>query len=248
MQHPLRQARPSDPFLRMRVDDAHVGKYLIDGDHVAFLRTGRKSGETWATALGDDPERIIALIESLRVHAFHGITVHDHVFEHLPPDLRGPDPGHWSLWEFSPSFATATVEDAVPTVEIDPLDRRIDPLLAHSSSAYIYAGDAKVVQWRGILDGDRLVAVGAWTPAVAGAAHLASICTDPAYRGRGLGRSITAGLTAAAADAGARGVNLEMYAGNEAAARAYRSVGFLEQGRYMSALLGGGLSSPDAEG
>lgn len=241
MQHPLRQARPSDPFLRLRVDDSHVGEYLIDGDHVAFLRTGRKSGETWVTGLGEDPERIVGLIESLRPYGFDGVTVYDDVFDHLPVDLRGPDPGHWSLWEFVGSI------DVDVTSQLDPHDPRIDALLAHSDSAYIYAGDPKVVQWRGILDGDQLVAVGAWTPSVDGAAHLVSICTDPEYRGRGLGRAITAGLTAAALEEGANGANLEMYAGNEAAARAYRSVGFVEQGRYLSGSLHG-PSSPDAEG
>lgn len=242
MRHPLRQARPSDPFLRLRVEDDHVGEYLIDGDHVAFLRTGRKSGETWITGLGEDAARIVALVDSLRTHGFDGVTVYDRVFEYLPADVRGPDPGHWSLWEF-----VGNADVGTQTAQLDPLDHRIDALLAHSSSAYIHAGDPKVVQWRGILDGDRLVAVGAWTASTGGAAHLVSICTDPAYRSRGLGRAITAGLTAAALDAGASGVNLEMYAGNQAAARAYRSVGFLERGCYMSALVAGGASSPDAE-
>ncbi|MFM1967007.1 MAG: hypothetical protein RL134_2732 [Actinomycetota bacterium] len=242
MQHPLRQARPSDPFLRLRVDDDHVGAFAIDGDHVAFLRTGRKSGETWVTGLGDDPVRVVALIESLRERGFDGVTVHDHVFAHLPDDLRGPDPGHWSLWEL-----TGDVGDAPETQLLDPRDPRIDALLAHSSSAYIYGADPKVIEWRGICDGDRLVAVGARTMSVGDAAHLVSICTDPAYRGRGLGRGVTASLASAALEAGAAGVNLEMYAANEAAGRAYRAVGFDERGRYMSALIDGGASSPDAE-
>lgn len=240
MRHPLRQARPSDPFLRLRVEDDHVGEYLIDGDHVAFLRTGRKSGETWVAALGDEPARVVALVESLRQHGFDGVTVHDDVFAHLPDDLRGANPGHWSLWEF---FGNA--DDGAQTVQLDPRDHRIDALLAHSSSAYIHAGDPKVVQWRGILDGDCLVAVGAWTASTGGAAHLVSICTDPAYRGRGLGRAITAGLTVAALDAGASGVNLEMYADNLPAAAVYRSSGFVERGRYRSALI---LPSPAAAG
>jgi ribosomal protein S18 acetylase RimI-like enzyme len=242
MQHPLRQARPSDPFLRLRVDDSAIGEYAIDGDHVALLRTGRKSGETWVTALGDNPARIVALIESLGCHGFDGVTVHDGVFDQLPAALQGPDPGHWSLWEFAGPIAPEA-----GTVMLKPDDPRIDPLLAHSSSAYIYAGDPKVVEWRGICDGDRLLAVGAWTTSVGGAAHLVSICTDPSYRGRGLGRAITAALTSAALEQGAPGVNLEMYAGNEAAARAYRAVGYVERGRYMSGLISGGPSSPDAE-
>jgi ribosomal protein S18 acetylase RimI-like enzyme len=261
MQHPLRQARPTDSFLRLRVDDRAIGAYAVDGDHVVFLRTGRKSGETWATALGDDPARILALIDSLRGHGFDGVTVHDEVFAHLPADLRGPDPGHWSLWELvgAPPSAECALADSnsagsgsarAHSVQLTLLasdDPRIDPLLAHSSSAYIYAGDPKINEWRGILDGDRLVAVGAWTTSSSGDAHLVSICTDPEYRGRGLGRAVTAVLASAALEQGVPGVTLEMYAGNEPAARAYRAVGFAERGRYMSALIHGGPSSPDAE-
>jgi GNAT superfamily N-acetyltransferase len=188
------------------------------------------------------------------------VTVHDDVFEHLPPELQGPDPGHWSLWEYTGDPSTLASVSALSSVVLDAYDERIDPLLAHSSSAYIRAGDPKVVEWRGILDGgrqadglgpadgdpDRLVAVGAWTHSVGAAAHLVSICTDPSYRGRGLGRAITAALTSAAWARGVTGVNLEMYAGNDHAARAYRAVGFVEQGRFLSAHLHG-PSSPDAE-
>jgi ribosomal protein S18 acetylase RimI-like enzyme len=243
------------------MEDPKVGAYAIDGDHVAFLRTGRMSGETWVTALGDDPARILGLIDELRVHGFDGVTVHDHVFEYLPDDIRGPDPGHWSLWELvgavpsaecaladpiSPGSMLASAHSVRPTLLASD-DPRIDPLLAYSSSAYIYAGDPKINEWRGILHGARLVAVGAWTISSSGDAHLVSICTDPEYRGRGLGRAVTAGLASAALEQGVPSVTLEMYAGNEPAARAYRSVGFVERGRYMSALIHGGPPSPDAE-
>jgi len=261
MQHPLRQARPSDPFLRLRMEDPDIGAYAIDGDHVALLRTGRMSGESWVTALGDDPARILALIEELRPHGFDGVTAQDHVFECLPDGLRGPDPGHWSLWELisrtslaecAPAedlFGVSGSVGAHSTHEVVRLaadDPRIDPLLANSSSAYIYAGDPHVQQWHGITDGDALIAVGARVGAAHGRAHLVSICTDPAHRGRGLGRAVTASLSEAALAAGATGVWLEMYADNTAAARTYRAVGFEETGRYRSALLHG-PSSPAAE-
>ena len=260
MQHPLRQARPSDPFLRLRMEDPDIGAYAVDGDHVALLRTGRMSGETWVTALGDDPARILALIEELRPHGFDGVTAHDHVFVQLPDELQGPDPGHWSLWELTSPHSlesalvhadvavseNTTAHSAPPTVRLEPDDPRIDPLLEHSSSAYIHAGDPHVEEWRGITDGDALVAVGARVGAAHGRAHLVSICADPAYRGRGLGRAITASLAAEALASGATGVWLEMYADNAVAARAYRAVGFEEMGRYRSALLDG-PSSPASE-
>lgn len=260
MQHPLRQARPADPFLRLRMEDPDFGVYAIDGDHVAFLRTGRMSGETWVTALGDDPTRSLALIEELRPHGFDGVTAHDHVFVQLPEDLRGPDPGHWSLWELtsesslecalvradSADSTDTTAHSANRAVRLEPDDPRIDPLLEHSSSAYIHAGDPHVEEWLGIVDGDELIAVGARVGAAHGRAHLVSICTDPAHRGRGLGRALTASLAAEAVASGVTGVWLEMYADNDAAARAYRAVGFEELGRYRSALLYG-PSSPASE-
>ena len=260
MQHPLRQARPSDPFLRLRMEDPDIGAYAVDGDHVALLRTGRMSGETWVTALGDDPARILALIEELRPHGFDGVTAHDHVFVQLPDELQGPDPGHWSLWELTSSNSlesalvhadvafsgSTTAHSAKVGVRLESDDPRIDPLLEHSSSAYIHAGDPHVEEWRGIVEGDALVAVGARVGAAHGRAHLVSICTDPAQRGRGLGRAITASLAVEALSAGATGVWLEMYAGNAVAARAYRAVGFEEMGCYRSALLDG-PSSPASE-
>ncbi len=232
MQHPLRQARPSDPLLRLRVADDHIGHFAVDGDHVAFLRTGRRSGETWVTALGDDPARIVALIESLEPFGFDGVTVHDDVFMHLPDAYRGEDPGHWSLWEFG-----GRVSEHAHTARLEPLDPRIDPLLAHSDSAYIHAGDPRVVEWHGVEDGDRLAAVGAWAWSVGDTAHLVSICTEPAHRGRGMGTALTVGLTRAALAQGATGVNLEMYADNLPAAAVYRAAGYAECGRYRSAMI-----------
>lgn len=239
MQHPLLLARPADPFLRLRLaDGAGVEDYVVDGDHVAFIRRGRRAEETWVSALGDDPARIRGLIEVLRVHGLDGVHVHDHIYDTLPPSLQGPDPGHWSLWEL-----TSRSTPAVETVRLDAADPRIDRLLEHSSSAYIHAGDPDVEEWRGMTDGDDLIAVGARARSAHRRAHLVSICTDPARRGEGLGRTITASLATEALASGSTGVWLEMYADNAAAARTYQSVGFEEVGRYRSALLHG-LSSP----
>ena len=91
------------------------------------------------------------------------------------------------------------------------------------------------MEWLGIVEGSGLVAVGARVRAAYGSAHLVSICTDPAHRGRGLGRAVTTALVGSALDSGAPRVWLEMYADNAAAAVAYHAVGFTEQGRYRSA-------------
>ncbi|MEK9663765.1 MAG: GNAT family N-acetyltransferase [Candidatus Nanopelagicales bacterium] len=235
MPHPLLLARPTDPFLRLRVEDPErIEAYAIDGDHVAFLRRGHRVQETWVSALGDDSTRIIGLIEELCSRGIDGVHVHDHVFPDLPAHLRGPDPGHWSLWEFTADCVTPTAEELAVLSAEDP---RIDALLAHSDSAYIRTDDVRVTEWLGVLDGEDLVAVGGRLPGAAKTAHLVSICTHPRVRGRGLAGQVTASLVHRAQDTGAEGVWLEMYADNSAAAAVYRRVGFTEAGRYRSALL-----------
>jgi [ribosomal protein S18]-alanine N-acetyltransferase len=81
---------------------------------------------------------------------------------------------------------------------------------------------------------DTLVAAGAedevlgyavcWT--LAGESHLLNIAVHPARRGRGIGRALLSECIRRAAGAGASRVFLEVRAGNEAAQRLYRSMGF----------------------
>lgn len=249
MPHPLRTARPDDPFLRYCLDDAQVLDYLIDDDLVAFIRPGRRAAECWVSALGDDPARVTQLVDELAErHRVDGIHVHDHVYPLLPERLRIADPGHWSIWVITPAAASPRLSDwSTGTEELDPFDARIDPLLAHSESAYLMSGHPAIGRWVGVTEGDRLVAVGAQTVIADGVPHLVSICTDPGARDRGHGRAVTAALLSAAFARGAPEAYLEMYAGNAAAAALYRSVGFQEAGRYRSGWVPGRAPTGDVE-
>ena len=85
---------------------------------------------------------------------------------------------------------------------------------------------------------DTLVAAGAedevlgyavcWT--IAGESHLLNIAVHPARRGRGIGRALLSECIRRAARAGASLIFLEVRAGNEAAERLYRSMGFVVRG------------------
>lgn len=241
MPHPLRIARPADPFLRFHVEDDAVIDYAVDGDHVAFVRTGRRGDELWVSALGDDPDRLRALIERMtRRREIDGIHVKDGVYAHLPSDLQIPDPGHWSIWTLVASEADPRLSEwATDALSIATDDQRIDALLAQSSSAYLFAGNPAISRWVGVERGAELVSVGAETVIANGTPHLVSICTAREWRGRGLGRAVTAALASSALHRGAPEVYLEMYAGNEPAARLYSSLGFREVGRYRSGFLPG---------
>ena len=245
MPHPLRIARPTDPYLEYCLADAQVETYLIDGDHVGIVRRGRRSGETWITALGEDDRRVLALVDALSLgRTIDGIHVFDDVYECLPSRLRIPDPGHWSIWLLDPADLPIDIDDIVAEArDIAHDDPRIDPLLAHSDSAYLFAGDPKVSRWVGVESEGLLLAVGG-ASALPGqpesaVPHLVSICTHPDARGRHFGRAVTGRLAKDALERGAPAVYLEMYAGNAPAAALYRGLGFHERGRYRSGFLPG---------
>ncbi len=243
MPHPLRIARPTDPYLEYCLTDAQVETYLVDGDHVGILRRGRRTGETWITALGEDVERVRALIDALAEgRTIDGIHVFDDVYERLPSRMRIPDPGHWSIWLLdAPDLPTGPYAIDVDAHDIDHDDPRIDSLLAHSDSAYLFAGDPRVSRWVGVEIDGSLVAVGGALPGRPGSSvpHLVSICTHPDARGRHLGRAVVGRLAADALARGAPAVYLEMYAANAPAAALYRGLGFRERGRYRSGFLPG---------
>lgn len=235
MPHPLVLARPTDPFLLLRLDAAGVRDYRIEGDQVAVVRSGRSSDEVWLTALGDDFDVVRTMIADLLATYpdVHGLHTHADVYLKLPSEWRAADPGHWALWILADG-----VQPEMPT-DVSPLatsDERILALLEHSPSAWLFPGDGEDVAWMGVEDGDDLVAVGA-VAFSRGRAHLASVCTHPDARGRGLARRVCAGLTALARSRGVETVWLDMYADNVVAARLYASLGFTQRGRYRSGML-----------
>ena len=71
----------------------------------------------------------------------------------------------------------------------------------------------------------------------AGASYLSSIGTDPAFRGRGLGRLVTALAVADAVAAGSRWIYLGVFEENAVARRLYSALGFVQVGGLAPDLL-----------
>jgi [ribosomal protein S18]-alanine N-acetyltransferase len=67
-----------------------------------------------------------------------------------------------------------------------------------------------------------------WT--IAGESHLLNIAVHPSRRGEGIGRALLSEVIRRAARAGSSLVFLEVRAGNDAARRLYRSMGFTFRG------------------
>lgn len=232
---PLLRARPTDPFVQWMVRDVVPAHLATDGDAIAWIWGSRDGGEVWATALGEDPQAAARLIVELASdHDVDGITVPEYAFDLLPPHLRSPDPGHWCFWMLDPADAVVSPGDAV---DLDLDDPRISGLLEHSTSAHVFLGDPAVVRWAGVTEDDRLVSVAGQVVERTGAAHIVSVCTHPAVRGRGLARQACARIIEGAIADGAPMIVLEMYAGNEAGRRTYNALGFTEVARYRSGLL-----------
>lgn len=243
----LLSLRPSDPLVRWMVDpdkdDLSVGEDLLsDGANVAWRGRATRPGENWVTGLGEEPERVAALVGGLAATGrVDGVTVPESAFAALPDPLRSPDPGHWCLWT-RPADVPVDPADADAAIDLAMDDPRIAPLLAHSTSAHIFPGHPRLVRWAGVCDAERLVAVAAQVREPSGAAHLVSVCTDPAYRGRGLAGQVCSRLMAAAMAEGAPMLVLEMYVDNPAGRRTYGRLGFTEVGRYYSGLLAHALA------
>lgn len=241
----LRQAlislRPDDPLVRWMIDESKSvdvdGGLVRAGTNVAWLGRASRPGERWITALGEDDAVVVRLVQEL-ASAFDvdGVTVPDTAFELLPAELTSPDPGHWCLWTRPADSDGLNLGEARV---IDAGDERIAGLLAYSSSAHVFPGDPRVVEWVGCEEGERLVAVAARMSEGSGAAHIVSVCTAPDARGRGLAADCCSRLILGAIEQQAPVIVLEMYVGNEAGRSLYTRLGFTEVGRYMSGLLAG---------
>ncbi|GAB7189809.1 hypothetical protein NUM3379_05150 [Kineococcus sp. NUM-3379] len=144
----------------------------------------------------------------------------------LPAGAGGGDDWDW-FWTAAappPQPGEEDVRALPPAAAPEVLDllRRASP---RSSAA---PGEPGVLAWVGVRDGSgRLVACAAHTENVPGVPHLASVATDPAGRGRGLGAAVTAALTRRLLAAGAPAVTLGMYADNDVARRLYGRLGFV---------------------
>ncbi|MEU8162632.1 GNAT family N-acetyltransferase [Micromonospora parva] len=132
-----------------------------------------------------------------------------------------------SDWDFHWTDASPpTQPDEQSVVRLTDADQPALAALVEQSfpSSTSRPGDPRVVDWYGIRAGDRLVACGA-DRSQGDIGFLAGLTVAPDQRGRGLGASLTAGMTRALL-ARHDTVGLGVYTHNVGAARLYRRLGF----------------------
>ncbi|WP_426566833.1 GNAT family N-acetyltransferase [Angustibacter sp. McL0619] len=230
----LVEASGNDPFARWMVDPAGPVRGWALDDGVAWLRRTH-SYATTVTVLTSPRAAAAQLAELLSVVPdITRVTLPFGSLELLPPELaarvvpRAGDDWEWMMTRTPPPAGRPAV--VVPPDQLDD----VRELLARASPRHSTTVQDPVVAWWGIWDGGRLVACAAHTEDVPGVPSLASVATDPAVRGRGLGAAVTTAAARAAFDAGSAVVTLGMYSDNDVARRMYHRLGFSCDHRWSS--------------
>ena len=153
-----------------------------------------------------------------------------------------PPPGAHddSEWDMMACHAAPPVQAAEARLFVlaDPaLIPEVQGFLDRVNPHHSVRADYELVDlWIGARDevSGALVAVGALTQRISGVAYLASIATDPAARGQGLGSAVTAALTRAVFERGEQLCTLAHYHPNDSARRVYLRLGYRTTHQFAS--------------
>ena len=222
-------ARRDDDFLRAEADPQRVSSCWALGGAVGWVTTSRRvPGRAHLVALGDDRDAAGLVTSLLVTHAIASVTLPRDADAHLPAHRLEPR----SDWEWFVTRAAPPVqpgEDRVGWLAPSPAtDAELLALLRTWSPRHdAEPGQPAVRRWAGVRDpAGRLVAAAAHTEHRPGVPHLASVVTDGAHRGQGLGAAVCAWLTRALLAEGTGWVTLGMYSDNAVARRLYRRLGY----------------------
>lgn len=239
----------------LRRDPALYTYHLGDLDDFFWPRT------RWWTLRGPDgaPDEVALLYRGVDPPTLLGISrdvtrlsallrevepdLPERVYAHLSP---GALPALGPAWRAEPHGLHLKMRraDPAPCAAIDcaravPLSEAdLEPLLALYRAAYPGNWfDPRMLAtgfYRGVRERERLLAVaGVHVVSVPyGVAALGNITTDPAARGQGLGRTVTAAVVQALAAAGVREIGLHVHSENAPAIALYRRLGFVPTAEY----------------
>jgi ribosomal protein S18 acetylase RimI-like enzyme len=225
-------ATDHDPFARGTLRRSVVRGWLGDGA-CAWLGVDAEERVSYLSALGE-PAAVAALIGDLlqELPPRQRVTLPRGTVPLLPAwvSVAGTD---WDFrWRAEPPPPQPGEELVVPDVDHAAVQALLD---VSSPRASVLPGDEAARRWYGVPDADgRLVACTADTSSATAVGHLSAIAVDPAARGRGLGRAVTAAVTRALFDEGCDVVTLGMYADNTAGRALYDALGFRDDHRFTS--------------
>jgi GNAT superfamily N-acetyltransferase len=217
-----------DPFARSSLRRPLVRGW-VGSDAVAWLGLDPDDRTPYLSTFGA-PAAVAALVTELlpELPPRQRVTLPRGTPRHLPAWVGMTATTDWDFrWRVEPPAVQPGEELVVPVA-----DDQVDALLQLASpKASAQPGDVRVHRWVGIPAGEpapgaRLLACAADTSGATAVGHLSSIAVDPAARGRGLGRAVTAALTRLLFAAGCDLVTLGMYADNAAGRALYDALEF----------------------
>jgi ribosomal protein S18 acetylase RimI-like enzyme len=242
----LHAAAPDDVMVISETRGGAIAAWAVEGaveGALAFAAADDYSGaECWLSVVGATrtaPFLVDAALADLGERVA-GVTVPRGVS--LASWNADPAPGREtdSDWDLMASWAPPPAQPAESQV-VTLADRpAIQAFLDRVNSHHSVRADYELVDiWVGVHDErtGALRAVGALTRRISGVAYLASIATDPAARGRGLGGAITASLTRRVFDRGDSLCTLAHYHPNDPARRVYLRAGYQTTHRFSSGVI-----------
>lgn len=225
-------ATDHDPYARSSLRRPMVRGWMLDGA-AAWVGTDPDERTPYLTTHGAPPAVGALLAELLpQLSARQRVTVPRGTPVHLPAWV-GIDGTNWDFRWLDTPPPVQPGEDAVVLLDDDDA---VSALLAASSpTASARAGEPSVHRWVGVHDDHgALVACAADTSGATGVGHLSSIAVQPAARGQGLGKAVTAALARRMFDGGCDLVALGMYADNAVGRAVYDALGFVDDHRFTS--------------
>ena len=225
-----------DPFARSCLRSPAARGWCDDGV-TAWMGVDQHEHALYLNALGS-PAAAGALVGELAGELAPGqrVTLPRGTTARLPAWV-GLDGTDWDFRWLAAPPAEQPGEDRVVVLDDDA--PAITALLARASpTASALPGDATVWSWVGVRSADgALLACAADTSSATGVGHLSSIAVDPAARGQGLGRAVTAALVRRQLTTGCDLVTLGVYTSNAPGRALYDALGFADSHRFTSGQL-----------
>jgi ribosomal protein S18 acetylase RimI-like enzyme len=235
----LHAIAPDDVMVVSETRGGALAAWGLNGG-LAFAAADDYSGaDCWVSVVGN-PQAAPALVDAALADLgdrIAGLTVPRGVplaTWNADPPPGGHDDSEWDMMACDAPPAAQAADARV--VVLEDLTQ-VQDFLDRVSPQHSVRADYELVDlWAGVRDEDSgaLLAVGALTRRLSGVAYLASIATDPAARGQGLGSAVTGYLTRRVFDGGEQLCTLAHYHPNDSARRIYLRLGYRTTHRFSS--------------
>jgi ribosomal protein S18 acetylase RimI-like enzyme len=235
----LHAAAADDVMVSSETRGGALAAWGLDGGFAFAAADDYTGSACWLSVVGN-PQAAPALVDAALAdlgERIAGLTVPRGV--PLATWNADPPPGEHddSAWDMmactTPPPAQADDARVVPLGDLTQVQDFLDRVNPQHS---VRADYELVDLWAGVRDEDSgaLLAVGALTRRLSGIAYLASIATDPAARGQGLGSAVTGVLTRRVFDGGEQLCTLAHYHPNDSARRIYLRLGYRTTHQFCS--------------